>query len=91
MHGSGLDEAAERIDGVKLLAKGDGYVGRSRKFRMTADVVVPGRLFEPEEIEFAGPGAKPLASRKIPFAVAVNGDADVRTNLATDCFETRNV
>ncbi|MNE36908.1 hypothetical protein D3C80_1307420 [compost metagenome] len=45
---------------------------------MALHVVIPHRLLEPVDIEIARPFAEAQAGRQVPFAVSIDGDADIR-------------
>ncbi|MNY03246.1 hypothetical protein D3C86_1358580 [compost metagenome] len=51
---------------------------------MARHIVIPQRLLEPVDIQILRRRAETLAGRQIPFAVAVNGDANGRTDTLAD-------
>ena len=76
MHGAGGNKGTERIHSVELFAQRNRNGGIAGEFRMRADIVIPHRLLEPEQIEIARQRAEALAGGQVPFAIAVDGHGD---------------
>jgi hypothetical protein len=91
VQGSGLHEGTEGIERVELLTERHGNRGRAGEFGMRADIVIPERFLEPEDIERLGLCAEAFAGRQIPFAVAVNRHRDVRADGRTDRLEPGHI
>ena len=58
---------------------------------MARHIVIPERLLEPVNVQIFRRRAETLACGQIPLAVAVNGDADGRTDTLTDGGEAGNI
>ncbi len=89
--GIGRDEGAESIERIELLAECDGDRRVAGERGMRADIVIPERLLEPEDVERLRPGAEALAGRQVPFAVAVDGERNMRADGVAHRLEPANV
>ena len=79
------------IGRVELLTQRHRDAGGPGQLRMALDVVMPERLFKPEHIVGFCSAAKTLAGGQVPFAIAVNGQRDIRPDGLTHGGQTAKV